>query len=185
MTKLRTVIISFLIFLTIFVLTHALKFPGSLAYLMQLTHGQPILDLKASFSSIETYQRLDAFGAAGRQMYLVTMLTIDTVFPLSVFAFLFLLAKYTYQQFEFPKHLKRVLAGIPIIYVLSDFLENAIIAILLTQYPAHWDFLAANIGYITTLKRMMQMAGLFIPLFMLLARGTVSIIRKRKQLFLA
>lgn len=87
-TGLKT-LIAFLIVLFLFTITHLMKFPGSVGYLREISNGQKTLDLQASFSSTETYQRLNAFGEIGRQMYMRTMLTVDLVFPLSMFIFLF------------------------------------------------------------------------------------------------
>ena len=45
MPRSRPAVIAFAFFLAIFIITHAAKFPGSVAYLMEVTHNQPILDL--------------------------------------------------------------------------------------------------------------------------------------------
>ncbi len=98
-TRLKSVIAYFIILLSIFIVTHLLKFPGSVAYLMDITHGQKMLDNKASFSSGETYQRLETFGEPGRKMYMQTILTVDLIFPISMFLFLFSFSKYTSERF--------------------------------------------------------------------------------------
>lgn len=59
--------VAFLIVLSLFIVTHIFRFPGSVGYLSEITHGQKTLDLQASFSSTETYQRLEAFGEMGRR----------------------------------------------------------------------------------------------------------------------
>lgn len=166
MTSPRNLGIAFALFLTIFITTHFAKFPGSLAYLMEVTQGQPILDLKASFTSAETYGRLEEFGEVGRAMYMRTMLTIDTIFPISAFAFLFLLGKFVGQRTSIKPFLAVALLSLPIGYVALDFLENLSIVAILYNYPARLDFLGANIGYLTIGKRASMFAALLVPLLL-------------------
>ena len=181
MTRFKTVVLAFIFFVTILVVTHAAKFPGSLAYLMEVTHGQPILDLKASFSSVETYQRLDAFGEMGRQLYMQTMLTIDTIFPVSAFLFLFILAKYASEQMALKSGLATVLKSLSIVYVTLDFLENATVGILLSNYPTHIDFLAANIGYLTVGKRLSMYGAFFIPLVLFGVPKLIKFVQRERR----
>lgn len=164
MTRLQALALAFLFFAGVFLVTHLLKFPGSLAYLMELTHNQPILDLKASFSSAETYARLDAFGESGRSAYLRTMMTIDTIFPIAAFLFLFLLAKYAAEVVGLAAWQARALESLSIGYGILDFLENATVVLLLINYPEQMEFLAANIGFLTVGKRTCMLGALLLPL---------------------
>jgi len=86
MLRLRTVALSFAVMLTVFAVTHLLRFPGSIRHLMDATGGRKILDMQPSSSADETYARLEAFGELGRELYLRAILTVDLVFPLSVFS---------------------------------------------------------------------------------------------------
>ena len=169
MTRSKHLLAAFVLFLSVLVVTHIATSPGSLAHLLELTQGQPILDLKPSFSSAETYARLDAFGELGRQMYMRTMLTIDTIFPLSAFLFLFLLSRYASRRLALTRRSTNALSSLSIGYVALDFLENAIIAILLTRYPERLDLLASGIGYLTVAKRISMFGALLLPPLMLLA----------------
>jgi len=92
MTTKKKTLAAFLFFIAIFGSTHFLDFPGSLSHLNTVSNGQKILDLKPAFTTDEVYQRLDAFGEEGRQATLQTMITIDTIFPLSAFIFFSCLA---------------------------------------------------------------------------------------------
>lgn len=168
MSRLHSLVASLLVFLVVFAVTHMATFPGSLAHLMEITQNQPILDLQASFSSAETYARLEAFGDHGRQMYMRTMLTIDTIFPLSAFAFLFLLARHAATRLDMSSLLGKVLPTLSITYLALDFLENATVLVLLTTYPDRWDFLAANIGFLTIGKRASMYAALLAPVVLIL-----------------
>jgi hypothetical protein len=179
MPRLKPVLISFAAFVVILVVTHAATFPGSLAHLMQVTHGQPILDLKPSFSSAETYQRLQDFGADGRLAYLQTMLTIDTVFPISAFVFLFLLGRYAASRMGLRSGLARMLKALSIAYLALDFLENLTVVVLLINYPDHIDVLAANIGFLSVGKRVSMFAAFGVPLLLL---GTVAGVERVRRL---
>lgn len=180
MARLKPVIIALLVLLSVFVLTHVVKFPGSIPYLREVVHGQPILDMKPSFSSAETYQRLESFGEIGRELYMRTMLTVDIVFPISVFIFLFLLSRYTAQRLQMKPLYGRALRSLPFIYIILDFLENLTVATLLSSYPGQHEFLAANIGYLTTGKRIAMFGAILIPVVLLVV-ASVSDRSKRKR----
>ena len=164
------VIIAFSVVLLLFIVTHIIKFPGSVGYLNDLTGGLKTLDLQASFSSMETYQRLEAFGAYGRQMYLRTMLTVDLIFPLSMFIFLFLFSKYSSRLSKLSPVLSNVLSSLAITYVAFDFLENLTIFILLLRFPDRLEFMASHIGYLTAVKRITMAGGIFLPLILVLIK---------------
>ena len=167
------VFIALLVVLLLFTITHIIKFPGSVGYLREITHGQKILDLQPSFSSAETYQRLEAFGEVGRQMYMRTMLTVDFIFPLSMFIFLFLFSTYASQLWRLKPAFYKALRSLSIAYVTLDFLENLTIFFLLLNFPDRLEFLGSYIGLITVGKRISMMGAIFIPAA-LLAVGKIS-----------
>lgn len=161
MTRPRSVLIAFSAVLIVFVVTHALNFPGSLAHLMEATGGQKILDMQASFSSAETYQRLEAMGEFGRKAYLRTVLTIDLVFPLTVFAFFTVL--FTTERLRMSPALDKALRVMPAAYLALDFIENVIILALLWHFPERLEFLGGAVGYFTRGKRIAMMLAMFLP----------------------
>lgn len=168
MTRPRSVLIAFSAVVVVFVITHALKFPGSLAYLMEATGGQKILDMQASFSSAETYRRLEAMGELGRRMYLRTVLTIDLVFPLTVFVFFSVLARFTTEKLGLRPALSKALHVMPWAYLVLDFIENAIVLALLWHFPERLELLGGVIGYFTRGKRIAMMVSMFLPPALLL-----------------
>ncbi|UPT75750.1 MAG: hypothetical protein M0D55_08805 [Elusimicrobiota bacterium] len=163
MTRPKSLLIAFAAVLVVFVITHALKFPGSLAHLMEATGGQKILDMQASFSSDETYRRLEAMGEHGRRMYLRTVLTIDLVFPLTVFAFFTVLARFTTDRLSMSPALRKALGAMPAAYLALDFIENAIVLALLWHFPARLELLGGAIGYFTRGKRIAMLLAMFLP----------------------
>lgn len=163
MTRPRSVLIAFGAVLVVFAMTHALKFPGSLAYLMDATGGQKILDMQASFSSAETYQRLEAMGEFGRRMYLRTVLTIDLVFPLTVFVFFTALSRFSRKRLSMSPALHKTLWVMPAAYLALDFVENAIILALLWHFPERLEFLGGAVGCFTRGKRIAMLLAMFLP----------------------
>ena len=165
-------LIAFATLLVLFTVTHVIKFPGSVGYLREITQGLKTLDLEASFSSAETYQRLESFGKIGRQMYMRTMLTVDIIFPISMFIFLFLFSKYASEKWGLKPVLGRALRSLSIAYVMFDFLENLTIFFLLSNFPNRLEILGSYIGFLTVGKRIAMMGAVFIPI-MLLAIGKI------------
>ena len=168
MTRPRSVLIAFIAVVAVFVITHALKFPGSLAYLMEATGGQKILDMQASFSSAETYRRLEAMGEFGRRMYLRTVLTIDLVFPLAVFFFFTTLARFSRERLGLRPTLDEMVRVMPAAYLALDFIENLIILALLWNFPERLELLGSVVGYFTRGKRIAMALAMFLPPALLL-----------------
>ena len=181
MIHLKLVIIAFIVLVVIFIGTHALKFPGTISYLMEITQGQNTLDLQASFSSAETYGRLEAFGEIGRQMYMRTMLTVDLIFPLSMALFLFLFATYTWQRLEMKPMVGRSIKSLSIAYLILDFLENSTIFFLLLRFPDRLEFLGSYIGYLTIGKRIATYGAIFIPMALLVSAKVYSMLQTKSK----
>lgn len=177
MTRSKTVVIAFLLLILVFGVTHIVKFPGSVAYLREVTHGQAMLDMQASFSAQETYQRLEAFGDVGRRMYMRTILTVDFIFPLTVFMFLFLWSRYASDRIGMRPSLGKALVGVTIAYVTLDFLENLFIITMLNSFPRRLEFLGAFIGYLTVGKRISMFGALGLPAILLLSAKAPALFR--------
>jgi hypothetical protein len=159
----RHVTIAFLALLATFAVTHLLSFPGSLAHFREATGGQKILDMRASSSATETYERLSAMGDTGRALYLRLILTIDIVFPLAMLAFLLMLAWFAAQRAELPAWASRMVALPPVLYFSLDLLENASVLAMLFLYPDRLDGVASSIGYLTRGKRASMMVAFLAP----------------------
>jgi hypothetical protein len=179
MTRFKFLLAAFVFALSVFFVTHLLKFPGSVAYLMEVSNGEKMLDMQPSFSTEETYRRLETFGEFGRRIYVRTIVTVDIIFPLSAFAFLFLWAKYAAEQVDIRNSLRKVLWSLAIAYVTLDFLENISIIIMLSKFPERFEFLGTYIGYLTQGKRISMIGALVLPaVFLLVAKASSSFKRK-------
>jgi hypothetical protein len=164
MLRLRTVVLSFVVMFATFAVTHLLRFPGSIRHLMDATGGRKILDMQPSGSADETYARLEAFGELGRELYQRAILTVDLVFPLSVFVFLMLLARFVSERARLHGAMKGALKLLPVAYVLLDFLENTSVLLMLKHYPERLELLAETVGYLTRGKRVSMIAALLLPI---------------------
>ena len=177
MTRSKTVFASFLLLLVVFLVTHVAKFPGNVAYLREITGGQAMLDMKPSFSAEETYQRLEAFGDVGRKMYMRTILTVDFVFPLTAFLFLFLWSRYASDRVELRASLRKALLSLSIAYVVLDFMENLFILTMLSNFPARLQLPGRYIGYLTLGKRICMLSALVLPAILLLVAKAPALFR--------
>jgi hypothetical protein len=174
----RTLLASLALLLAVFAVTHVARFPGSVAHFREVTGGQQILDLHASFSADQVYDRLQAMGETGRAAYLRLILVVDIAFPLSAFAFLFSLVRFTARRLRLPPHLGRSLMALPVAYLTLDFIENVFVLNMLLAYPARLDPLAAVLGFFTRGKRVAMLASFLIPLLLLLGAMVLKLYRR-------
>ena len=167
----RHVALAFFILLVTFAVTHLLSFPGSLAHFREATGGQKILDMRASSSATETYERLAAMGEVGRALYMRLIVTIDIVFPLAMLAFLLTFAWFAAQRAGLLVWASRLLTVPALLYFGMDLLENASALAMLVEFPNRLDGVASIIGYLTRGKRASMMAAFLMPVVVLIASG--------------
>lgn len=179
MTSLRSVLIAFAILIAVFIATHVLPMPGSLREVMATAGGQTILDQKPAFSTEEVYQRLDAFGPTGREQYRWFLVTTDVAFPLTLLAFLFLLARYTSQQLAPQPAQRSLLLIFPVAFFVFDMIENLSIFLMLSDYPERHELTGDLLGYVTVVKRLSMYAAIVLPLVLFLLAGIRRWRRKR------
>jgi hypothetical protein len=159
----RSVLIGLGIALAIFAVTHLAPLPGTLKDLMSVNGGHAILDQRPAFSTEAVYDRLDAFGSAGRALYWRFLLTTDIVFPSGLLAFLFLFARFAAERFGAGAMLRRTLPLVPIMWFAFDMMENLSIVTLLADYPVRNDVIAARLGFVTVAKQAALGASIFAP----------------------
>jgi hypothetical protein len=165
----RHVAFAFFILLVTFAVTHLASFPGSLAHFRESTGGQKILDMRASSSAAETYERLSAMGETGRSLYLRLVVTIDIVFPLAMLGFLLTFAWFVGQRAGVPRWASRLLTLPPVLYFGLDLLENASVLAMLLQYPDRLEGIASIVGYLTRGKRTSMMVAFLAPVALMIA----------------
>lgn len=171
MTSVRPLLIALAILIVVFIATHLLAIPGNLVDVMAAAGGQSILDQQPVFSTGEVYQRLDAFGETGRELYGRFLVTTDVIFPLSLLAFLFLFARYTSQKLAPPSALRGLLLVLPFAFFVLDMVENLSIFSMLSDYPQQHQFTGRWLGYVTVAKRLSMFAAILLPLTLFLLAG--------------
>lgn len=163
----RTLMIAFIVFAGIFSATHLFpQFGGSKAISVAV-HGMPILDQRPAFSSIDVFQRLEAFGEAGRAMYQRFTYSADIVFPLSLLVFLALLARFAAQRIMLSAAMRNMLVVLPLIWFGADMMENAIVYTLISQFPAKNDYLGEIVGLVTVSKFILLLLSIATPAILL------------------
>ena len=153
------------------VVVHFVDFPGSVPNFVDVSGGGTLLDASPAFTADATYERLAGFGENGRRNYFSRNLTVDLLLPLSVFPFLFLLMWRAITPWLKSGRLRATLLAVPIVYVVFDLVENAIVLMLLGQYPERLDRLATVLLFVTLIKRAASLLAIAVPLILLAIQG--------------
>lgn len=112
--------------------------------------GQQIpLDLHLGFSKSDAEAVLAAYGAQGREVYFLTELTVDLIYPITYAIFFGLLLLRAAQRATIvPAGFAYQLIALPFVAALGDFIENAALVTLVHQFPTlgSTTVLVANTG---------------------------------------
>jgi hypothetical protein len=138
--------------MVIFMILTIVVFPSVNSQLTAASGGLGMLDMQTGYSPAQAFERVAAYGEAGRALYLTTALTADTIYPLDYALLFALLLIVTYRR-AFPRgRLLRLLVLAPFLTAGFDLLENLSVVGLLAEYPAQPVPLALIAGLFTTLK---------------------------------
>lgn len=154
---------AFLVFAVVFIGTHFFEIPRSSKAVTVALNGAEIFDKKPSYSCDEVYQRISTFPPSGVYLYKQFTHTIDVLFPVSLFAFLFLLSRFVIQRNRPRKAFKVLITLLPILWFLSDMIENSVIYYLLDEFPIRHDVLAGFLGGITISKFTLLLLSILMP----------------------
>lgn len=143
---------SFLVFVMVFIATHVLEIPASTKAVTKSLGGLEIFDRKPSFSAPEVYSRISKFPDTGIRVYKQFTHTVDILFPLTLFTFLILLGRFVIPHFRNQRTFVQLVAIAPIIWFVSDLLENMTVFYLLDKFPTRHNLLAGGLGYVTLTK---------------------------------
>lgn len=173
-TSAKAVALAFAVFALVFVFTHLLSHTSGAHSLSVHLGGQPIFDQRPSFSSVQVYDRLTAFGEEGRSMYQKFTYTDDVVFPLSLLVFVYFLGRFVGDRSAVGNGLRLVLLGLPLVWFGFDMLENAMVYQLIGQYPLTSETLGNLLGLVTVTKFALLLACVVVP-------ATTSILFRRRD----
>lgn len=125
--------------------------PFSIPRIKALSGGVSILDLEFYYSVDSAYRHLTAYGPEWRRLYAWGLLTVDMVLPALMFLTLAVALKLTGRR-QAGKSWLPMLNLLPLIVMVSDYLENAAILTMLGNYP-HRLFIVGTLSGIFTLSK--------------------------------
>jgi hypothetical protein len=152
--------------IVVVLVVHLTQFPGSVPDFERASNGGTLLDANTEFTADDVYARLDGYGEAGRKNYAFRNVTVDVLLPLSVFPFLFLLARKAVTPAPIDRRTRAAIFALPVAYVLFDLVENSIVLTLLANYPARLNPAAEWLPYATIAKRAATLLAILVPLTM-------------------
>jgi hypothetical protein len=154
---------SFVIFAIVFIGTHFFDIPRSSKAVAKALNGLEIFDKKPAYTSAEVYSRIELFPENGRVLYQEFTYTIDILFPITLFAFLFLLSRFVIKRVTMCRSAQIILMAVPVLWLSMDFIENAVIFTLLDKFPVKDYVLAGSLGYITITKFSLLLLSILAP----------------------
>jgi hypothetical protein len=161
----RTALVSTLgVFLITLLATHFAPIPGGVRALRASVNHQKLFDQSPAFSPDEIYRRIVAFGEVGREAYQQFTYTTDAIFPFALFLFLFVLARIIGERVALAKLTRISLSIGPILWFVSDLVENGIVYFLLSSYPTRHAVPATMLAYVTVSKFSLLLVSFVLPL---------------------
>ena len=159
--------------LGMFGITHLTKLPIGAGAVQAAIGGAPLFDQSPSFLVSEVVERIEGFGAQGRETYRLMTYTGDVLFPFSLLAFFLAFASFISKRMQ-SETWRRLVYALPIAWFVTDMIENALIHTLITSYPTPSMMLATMLGPVTLTKFALlaaSMLGLLLALGLGYLRG--------------
>ncbi len=128
------------------------------------------LDLRISYSPDEAYTLLEKYNQTERRNYFVGALTIDLIYPVIYTLFL------CFTIFLLHKNIK--LAQFPIFILISDYIENFGIVIMIFYYPNKLTNIALATSLFTSIKWFFVFVSIAVIIYGLLKKIHNLIIKK-------
>ena len=114
------------------------------------------LDMMNGYTPAQANQLIASYGQQGRQSYAVVEATLDLAYPFVSGMLFSLLILYSFQR-GFPnQRWAQFLALLPFAVMLSDYLENVCVLILLLGYPRELAAVARVANFFTTAKMVLS-----------------------------
>jgi hypothetical protein len=115
--------------------------------LYQLAHGVPKLDFQKTYDVGLVSQLFDAYGKQGRTMFAWDLI-VDTFYPLAVAGAAMLFALTVVRK----PILQILLIVIPMIFLVTDVIENAFFMLFIAMYPSISPILVGTANLFTRIK---------------------------------
>jgi len=117
------------------------------ASLYELAHGVSKLDYHRTYDAALVKQLYDAYGEQGRAMYAWDLL-VDTFYPLAVAGATMFFALNVVRK----PILQKLVIVIPMIFLVTDLIENALLLLFLGTYPSLSPTLVGISSLMTRIK---------------------------------
>ena len=133
-------------------------------------HEVKLFDIRDSYTPDEARELLKTIDERGRQIYAITQLTLDLVFPF-IYGGLFVIT--LYKLYGNPGYLLLV----PLIAVVGDLLENLMTAYLALSYK---EGVASPVAQVASTFTTVKRSGLVISVVLILAGIAIWVWRYRR-----
>lgn len=144
------------IVLVLFVLTnlvYAVILGYSIPLVLSFSPESVLFDMSPTgYSYAEAIGLLKSLGPEGRDLYLTVQLPIDLVYPIMFAVSYSLMITWILKQFLPMQSRLFLVAFIPVLVGLFDYLENAGIALMLTAFPNVSENIVTGASSLTILK---------------------------------
>lgn len=148
--------------------------------LKALANGQDVPDTQFWRPPEKLYQQLDAYGDAGRRLYLRRVSPVDIFIPPAQMLFLSVAISLLLPVLFSPVDRWQLLNLVPIPAMIGDYLENWSMIAIMLAFPARLNVLANAAAVFTALKFIFSFASILIILV-----GLVLWLTKSLQYFFA
>lgn len=159
----KALLLALLLFAGIFLVSHLFPIPYGAKVVQSALGNLPLFDKHPSFSSTEVHDRLQAYSSEGLQVYKRFTYTVDLIFPLTFFYFLYTLSRFVVERISLSNFLAKAGIALPFIWLGFDLLENLIVFTLLSDFSNKKDFLAGILGLVTSTKFGLLFLSILLP----------------------
>ena len=126
--------------------------PFGIAQLEEITNGVGALDVEIFSTAEHVYDVLDKQGEAGREFYKRLLLGPELIFPLVYRLFNVVLISFLFSRWLAPESKWNMLCLAPLIGMIADYCENALVLTMLFNYPERLYGIASVASVLTTIK---------------------------------
>jgi hypothetical protein len=168
-----------LLYLALYLALNAAVLPLAQARIEAASGGIGPLDSQFTYSPTRAYAALAAYGNDGRQFYGIVEVTAGLVYPAIYGLFFALTIAYCFRRVMPPGHFAHRLALLPLVAALLDYVENALIVVLIMAYPERLAGLAVAAGLITALKSILFAATVLVVMIAIVAVIVVTVRARR------
>ncbi|MBL0888498.1 hypothetical protein [Myceligenerans indicum] len=145
--------------------------PVSAPSIASAAGGVGILDLQPQTTAEAVYAALTAYGPSGRTTYLWELATVDLVLPLAMALTQVLAMRLMLRRMAPPGSRWHLLAWLPFIPSILDYVENLGIGTVLLAYPNRVGWVAEALAPLTATKSACYVGSLVLVIATLLAMG--------------